>query len=286
MYKGDNMNIQWYPGHMTKAKREMIESMKLVDAVVEMLDARIPRSSRNPDIDTICGSKARIVVLNKSDLADQRVNKRWVNYYNSMGLKCIEVDSITGSGIKNIPAVLNEKFRDRNERLREKGIVSKPIRIMIAGVPNVGKSSLINKMAGKASMKTGDKPGVTKGRQWIKLAGGLELLDTPGILWPKFEDQQVGLHLAFTGAIRDEIMDTAELAIKLIESLKDVAPEALTGRYKVKSIDNEPVDLLSEIASNRGCILKGGIIDTERMSKIILDEFRGGKLGKISLEVP
>lgn len=280
------LNIQWYPGHMTKAKREMIESIKLVDAVIEMLDARIPQSSRNPDIDSICQNKPRIVLLNKSDLADPAANKMWVSHFKSMGLKTIEVDSVSGKGLKSIPASLNEMFKERNERLKSKGIILKPIRIMIAGIPNVGKSSLINRMAGKSIAKTGDKPGVTKGKQWIKLTGGIELLDTPGILWPKFDDETVGLHLAFTGAIRDEIMDTVELSIKLIESLKEAAPLCLAGRYRVKDMSAAPADILHEIAANRGCLLKGGEIDGDRVSKVLLDEFRGGKLGRISLEKP
>lgn len=271
---------------MTKAKREMIESMKLVDAVIEMLDARIPQSSRNPDIDSICQNKPRIVVLNKSDLADPAANSMWVRYFRSIGLKTIEVDSISGKGLKSIPKDLNEMFKERNERLKAKGIILKPIRIMIAGIPNVGKSSLINRMAGKSIAKTGDKPGVTKGRQWIKLSGGIELLDTPGILWPKFDDEVAGLHLAFTGAIKDEIIDTAELSIKLIESFKEAAPSSLTGRYKVKDISAPSDDIFHEIAVHRGCILKGGEIDRDRISKILLDEFRGGKLGRISLEKP
>lgn len=271
---------------MTRARREMIESMKLVDVVAEMLDARIPQSSRNPDIDSICASKPRIVVLNKSDLADPRVNSMWVDHFNSRGLKTIEADSISGKGLKSIPIVLKDMFRERNERLKSRGIISKPIRIMIAGVPNVGKSSFINRMAGKTIAKTGDKPGVTKGRQWIKLTGGIELLDTPGILWPKFDDERVGLHLAFTGAIKDEIIDTVELSTKLIESLKEAAPMSLLERYKVKDINASSDDILYELAVNRGCLLKGGDIDSDRISKILLDEFRGGKLGRISLERP
>jgi ribosome biogenesis GTPase A len=283
---GDIMNIQWYPGHMTKAKREMIESLKLVDAVIELLDARIPKSSRNPDIDSICGNKPRIAVLNKSDLADKAVNKLWVKYFQGLGLNTLEIDSLSGKGIKDIPKVIQEKFKERDERLKAKGIISKPVRVMIVGIPNVGKSSLINRLSGRASAKTGDKPGVTRGKQWIKIIGNLELLDTPGILWPKFEDEEVGLNLAFTGAIRDDIMDIVELSIKLIDRLKVVSPRSLSERYKVKDINNDGVEILDEIALNRGCILQGGVIDTERIAKIILDEYRGGKLGKISLEKP
>jgi len=280
------MNIQWYPGHMTKAKREIIESLKLVDIVIELLDARIPRSSRNPDIDTICGNKQRIVVLNKSDLADSAVNKQWIDYFNNMNLSCLEIDALSGKGTRLIIQKIQEKFKDRNEALKLKGIISKPIRVLIAGVPNVGKSSLINRLAGKASAKTGDKPGVTKGKQWIKIGNNMELLDTPGLLWPKFEDEIVGLNLAFTGAIKDEIMDIVELSIKLIERLKVVSPKSLVERYNILNIEDSDLDILNEMGRRRGCILPGGVIDTERISKILLDEFRSGKLGRISLETP
>ena len=280
------MNIQWYPGHMTKAKREMIESLKLVNIVIELLDARIPKSSRNPDIDSICINKPRIVVLNKADLANSNINNLWVKYFSSIGLSCIEVDSISGKGMKNIASIIQDKFKDKNEALKLKGIISKPVRVLICGIPNVGKSSLINKLAGRASTKTGDKPGVTKGKQWIRINSNMELLDMPGILWPKFEDLEVGLNLAYTGAIKDEIMDTVELAIKLIDKLRIMAPENLFERYKVKNKDADSSDMLNEIAKSRGCILSGGVINVERMSIIMLDEFRGGKVGKISLEKP
>lgn len=280
------MNIQWYPGHMTKAKREMIESLKLVDLVIELLDARIPRSSRNPDIDSICGSKPRIVALNKSDLADKAVNNRWIDYFNSLGLKCIEINSLTGSGVRSIPEIINSMFKERNERLKLKGIISKPVRVMVAGIPNVGKSSLINRLSGKASAKTGDKPGVTRGRQWIRMAGNLELLDTPGILWPKFEDLELGYNLAFTGAIKDEIIDIVELCIMLIRKLIQISPDSLAKRYGISQTNGEPRVILDSIGKNRGCILPGGIIDQERTATIVVDEFRSGKLGKISLETP
>lgn len=280
------MNIQWYPGHMTKAKREIVASVKLVDMVIELLDARIPKSSRNPDIDSICGSKPRIVLLNKSDLADKSVNRKWIDYFNNSGLTCVEVNSLTGSGTRDLVRVIQDKFKDRDERLKLKGIISKPVRVLIAGIPNVGKSSLINRLAGRASAKTGDKPGVTKGKQWIKIGGSLELLDTPGILWPKFEDPEVGMNLAFTGAIRDEIIDTVELSIQLIDKLKTASPDSIVNRYKIKNLEDASSDLIEEIAVNRGCILQGGVKDIERISKIIIDEFRSGKLGKISLEIP
>jgi len=284
--KGDYMNIQWYPGHMTKARREMTESLKLVDIVLELLDARIPRSSRNPDIDAICSNKPRMVILNKSDLADKAVNKQWIAYFGNLKLDCIEVDSLMGKGIRSINDTIHERFKDKNELLKQKGIISKPIRVLIAGIPNVGKSSLINRLAGRASAKTGDKPGVTRGKQWIKIGNNLELLDTPGILWPRFEDEEVGFNLAFTGAIKDEIMDVVELSIKLIDKLKVMVPQNLVERYKIDSIEDSALNLLEKIGGKRGCILPGGIIDTERISKIVLDEFRSGKLGKISLERP
>lgn len=280
------MNIQWYPGHMTKAKREMIDSLKLVDAVIELLDARIPNSSRNPDIDSICGTKPRIVALNKSDLADKMINKLWIRHIEKSGLKCLEVDSISGKGTKDLIRVIRDSFKERDEKLKAKGIISKPIRVMVVGIPNVGKSSLINRLSGRSSTKTGDKPGVTRGKQWIKIMGNMELLDTPGILWPKFEDEQVGLNLAFTGAIRDEIVDMYELSLKLIDRLKVIYPQSLIQRYKVKDVNKDSADILNTIAENRGCMLRGGIIDTDRVSKIIMDEFRSGKLGSISLERP
>jgi ribosome biogenesis GTPase A len=271
---------------MTKARREMAESLKLVDIVVELLDARIPKSSRNPDIDFICSSKPRIVALNKSDLADRMVNRLWKEYFKASGLSCVEIDSLTGKGIKDISVLIKEMFKSRNEALKIKGIISKPVRVLIAGIPNVGKSSLINRLAGKASAKTGDKPGVTRGRQWIRLENNLELLDTPGILWPKFEDEEVGLNLAFTGAIRDEIVDMTELALKLVERLTIVAPESLKQRYKIESLDMQSHELLCEIGRKRGCVLQGSTVDSERISRIIIDEFRAGRLGRISLEKP
>lgn len=280
------MNIQWYPGHMTKAKREILESLKLVDMAIELLDARVPRSSRNPDIDSICSNKPRIVVLNKSDLADKNSNKLWTEYFNGSGLNCLEIDSLSGKGIRNIVDMIENMFKERNAKLRLKGIICKPVRVLIIGIPNVGKSSLINRLSGRASTKTGDRPGITKGRQWIKIGTNLELLDTPGILWPKFEDEEVGINLAITGAIRDEIIDVAELSIKLIEKLKMLSPSCLIERYHVKNIQEDSQYILDEIGRSRGCILKGGIVDTSKISRIVIDEYRSGKLGKITLEKP
>ncbi|KPU43929.1 ribosome biogenesis GTPase A [Oxobacter pfennigii] len=280
------MNIQWYPGHMTKAKRQMAESLKQVELVIELLDARIPKSSKNPDIDSICGNKPRIVLLNKSDLADSNINKQWINYYKNLNLQCLEINSLTGSGQKELTKAINDMFQERNARLKAKGIISKPVRALIAGIPNVGKSSLINRLAGKASTKTGDRPGVTKGKQWIKIGSNLELMDTPGILWPKFEDEEVGFNLAFTGAIRDEIMDIIEISIKFIEKIKLISPDSLKSRYKLDDLEGEEADILDKIGKNRGCIIQGGQVDRERTANIILDEYRGGKLGRISLEMP
>lgn len=280
------MNIQWYPGHMTKAKREILESLKMVDMAIELLDARVPGSSRNPDIDAICSNKPRLVVLNKSDLADKNSNKLWTEYFRNKGLPCLEIDSLSGKGTRNIADVVAVMFKERNERLRLKGIISKPVRVLIIGIPNVGKSSLINRLSGRAITKTGDKPGVTKGRQWIKIGPNLELLDTPGILWPKFEDVEVGINLAITGAIRDEVLDTIELSIMLIDKLKIISPLSISERYKVKNIEADTPDILNEIGKNRGAILSGGVVDTDRISKVIIDEFRAGKLGKITLEKP
>lgn len=280
------MNIQWYPGHMTKARREMTESLKLVELVIELLDARIPISSRNPDIDKICGNKPRLIILNKSDLADDKINKMWIQYFKKMGKDCIEVDSLSGKNVKTIGKIVQDRFEERNRSLKAKGIVSKPIRIMIAGVPNVGKSSLINRLSGRASAKTGDKPGVTRGRQWIKLGSNMELLDTPGILWPKFDDPEVGYNLAFTGAIKDEILDTTELSIKLIDKLVAICPESIISRYKIKDIEKPGIEILEDIGRVRGCMLSRGNIDIDRAASIVLDEFRSGKLGRISLEKP
>jgi ribosome biogenesis GTPase A len=280
------MNIQWYPGHMTKARREMTESLKLVELVIELLDARIPISSRNPDIDKLCGNKPRLIVLNKSDLADDKITKIWIQYFKGIGKDCIEVDSLSGKNVKTIGRVVQDKFKERNKNLKAKGIVSKPIRIMIAGVPNVGKSSLINRLSGRASAKTGDKPGVTRGKQWIKLGSNMELLDTPGILWPKFDDPKVGYNLAFTGAIKDEILDTAELSIKLIDTLIEICPESIVSRYNLKDTKKLAIEILEDIGKVRGCMLPGGNIDIDRAASIVLDEFRSGKLGRISLEKP
>ena len=279
------MSYQWYPGHMTKARRMMQENIKLIDLVIELVDARIPISSRNPDIDELGKGKSRIILLNKSDLADPVWNKKWVEYFAAKGMGVLEINSRTGMGIKSIQGLVQEVCKEKIERDRKRGIVNRPVRAMVVGIPNVGKSTFINSFAGKACAKTGNKPGVTKGKQWIKLNKNIELLDTPGILWPKFEDQQVGLRLALIGSIRDEILNQDEMAIELIEYLKNHYQGILADRYQVDE-NEDKVKILEQIALNRNCKMKGNELDYEKASKIVLEEFRNGKLGKISLETP
>lgn len=279
------MNYQWYPGHMTKAKRMMQENIKLIDLVIELVDARIPFSSRNPDIDELGKNKARIVLLNKSDLADPAWNKKWVSYFQEKGAYVLEINSKTGAGIKNIQALVQEACREKLERDRKRGIVNRPVRAMVVGIPNVGKSTFINSFAGKACAKTGNKPGVTKGKQWIRLNKNLELLDTPGILWPKFEDQTVGMHLAFIGSMNDEVIIIEELACDLLQCLKESYPAAVTGRYGIEWKDTMAATL-EEIARARGCILKGESLDLKKAATVLLDDFRSGRLGRISIEQP
>ena len=279
------MNYQWYPGHMTKAKRMMQENIKLIDLVIELVDARIPFSSRNPDIDTLAAGKSRIVLLNKSDLADAGCNKQWVKYFEEKGIHVLEINAKSGAGVKSINGLVQEACREKIERDRKRGIVNRPVRAMVVGIPNVGKSTFINSFAGKACAKTGNKPGVTKGKQWIKLNKGLELLDTPGILWPKFEDQEVGRHLAFIGSMNDEIIVMEELACDLIAELVKLYPNALKDRFGA-DVSKEPVEILKEIAENRKCYSKGEELDLLKASNILVDDFRSGKLGRISLERP
>ena len=279
------MNIQWYPGHMTKARRMMQENIKLIDIVIELLDARAPLSSRNPDIDSLANNKFRLVILNKSDLADDEVNENWKKYFNDKGINVVSINAKSGSGMKNITAVVQEACKEKIERDRKRGILNRPIRAMIVGIPNVGKSTFINSYAKKACTKVGNKPGVTKGKQWIKINKNIELLDTPGILWPKFEDETVGKHLAFIGSINDEILQKVELTCELIDFLKTDYPGTINGRYGVDE-DNSASDILSEIAKNRGCLMKGNELDYEKAAMIVLDEFRGGVLGRMSVERP
>lgn len=282
------MNIQWYPGHMVKAKRKIQEDLKLVDIVIELLDARIPISSRNPEVDSIVGGKKRIIVLNKSDLADPAVNKRWTGYFSKENTRVILVNSINGNGLKDVLAAAKLLMKEKLDKLKSKGMLVKTVRAVIIGIPNVGKSTFINKLAGKGIAQTGDRPGVTRSKQWIKVSPELELLDTPGILWPKFEDERVGMYLAFTGAIKDEILDVTELARKLAAHLAANFPENLKARYKLDGLDEtgEPLELLKLIGRKRGCMIAGGEIDIQRTSVMLLDEFRGGRLGNITLEKP
>ncbi|KAB3531405.1 ribosome biogenesis GTPase YlqF [Alkaliphilus serpentinus] len=280
------MNINWFPGHMKKTRELLKEQLKLVDVVFELLDARIPFSSKNPEIDQMIGSKPRVVVLNKADLADEGATTKWIHYYKSKNITAIPVNTISGKGLRNVIQQAEEATKEKREALLKKGRRNRAIRIMMVGIPNVGKSSMINQLAGKKSAQTGDRPGVTKGKQWIRLKGNMELLDTPGILWPKFEDQDVAMKLAYTGAIKDEIMDIETLALKLIEVLIPLHMDKLMERYSLKEVPETPLETMNEIARVRGCLIKGGEIDFSRVANIILDEFRGGKIGRITLEYP
>ncbi len=280
-------NINWFPGHMTKTKRMMAENQKLIDVVVEMVDARIPLSSRNPSIDEIFPSKPRILVLNKCDIADDKLTREWEKYFSEKGICVMAVSSTGGKSINGIFDACREILKEKIEHERERGLVNRSVKIMVVGIPNVGKSSLINKLSGRKNAITGDRPGVTRGKQWIRLKNGFELLDTPGILWPKFEDRLVGERLAFTGAIKDDILDIEEIACILMNFLRDNYPESLEMRYKMTNIENlTGYELLTLMGKKRGFVVSGGEIDTERAAKILLDEFRGAKLGKITLEKP
>lgn len=280
------MHFQWYPGHMTKAKRMMQENIKLIDIMVELVDARIPYSSKNPDIDELARNKYRLIVLNKVDMADPAVTAAWENYYHEKGFYVAKVNSRKGSGIKEVKALIEEACKEKRERDRKRGILNRPIRAMVAGIPNVGKSTFINSFAGKACAKTGNKPGVTKGKQWIKINKNVELLDTPGILWPKFEDQLVGLRLALIGSIKEEILNTTEMATEFIAFLQEKYPDVLKERYSVEDLEEKPVDILTHIATIRGCLMKGNQIDIDKAALLILEDFRSTKLGRISLEMP
>lgn len=277
------MNINWYPGHMTKAKRMMQENMTLIDLVIEVVDARIPRSSRNPDLNELAKNKSRIVLLNKSDLADPKSNERWMRYFEEQGCHAMEINAKNGNGVKNIKALVEKACQEKIERDKKRGILNRPIRAMVVGIPNVGKSTFINAFAGKACTKTGNKPGVTKGKQWINVGKRLELLDTPGILWPKFDDEQVGLNLAYVGSVNDEILVLEELCCSLLELIRKKYPEALTKRYSVGE-EGEAPELLARIAESRKCFGKGESLDLAKASGIILDDFRSGKLGRMTLE--
>ena len=270
---------------MTKAKRMMQENVKLIDLIIELVDARIPLSSRNPDIDELGRNKSRIVLLNKSDLADPIYNKQWKDYFESLGAHVLEINSKSGAGIKGINGLVQEACREKIERDKKRGIVNRPVRAMVVGIPNVGKSTFINSFAGKACAKTGNKPGVTKGKQWIRLNKSLELLDTPGILWPKFEDQQVGMRLAFIGSMNDEVIIMEELACDLLKCLNELYPDNVCKRYDIEWKESM-ADMLESIAKNRGCYIKGDNLDLKKAADIVTDDFRSGRLGRITLERP
>ena len=277
------MQFQWYPGHMTKAKRQMQEDIKLVDLVIELVDARIPVSSRNPDIDTLGKGKARLILLNKSDLADERKNEGWTEFFKKKGYYVVRMDARNKGSMKQVSAIIAEACKEKAERDLRRGIKNRPVRAMVVGIPNVGKSTFINTFAGKACAKTGNKPGVTKGKQWIRLNKGLELLDTPGILWPKFEDQQVGMRLAFIGSMNDEILIPDELACDLIGAIKELYPKALQERYEADPA-GKPIEILEAVAESRKCYAKGEQLDLGKAAGILIDDFRSGKLGRITLE--
>ena len=278
------MNIQWYPGHMTKARRAMQEDIKLIDLVIELVDARVPFSSRNPDIDKLAAGKARMVLLNKADLADETETRKWAQMFEDMGIHVVKIDARNKGTLKQVQTAQQEACKEKIERDSRRGILNRPIRTMVVGIPNVGKSTFINSFAGKACAKTGNKPGVTKGNQWIRLNKTLELLDTPGILWPRFEDQQVGLHLALIGSINDQILNKDELACELISLLEKDYPQVIKERFGIENVEEDRVKVLEEIARSRACLMKGGELDLARASALLLDDFRAGKLGHISLE--
>ncbi|AIY79379.1 ribosome biogenesis GTPase YlqF [Clostridium botulinum] len=280
------MAINWFPGHMKKTQREIKENLKLVDAVIEIRDARIPRSSANPDIDSLLQGKPRIILLNKSDLTEGKVTKEWIKHLTKDDVKVLEVNCLKGDGLKAIKPMLLSLLKEKHDRLRAKGMVNITTRVMVVGIPNVGKSTFINKMARNSIAKTGDRPGVTKSKQWIKTSIGIELLDTPGVLWPRFEDEETALNLAFTGAIKDEIMDIEELSYKLVERLQSFYKDNLKERYKIDEVSEDPLETLNAIAKKRGTLVSGGEINYNRIAVILLDEFRAGRIGKISLERP
>lgn len=279
------MILQWYPGHMTKAKRQMQEDLKLIDLIIELIDARVPLSSRNPDIDQMGQNKSRLILLNKSDLADDAMNEAWTAYFQKKGFYVLKVNSKSGAGLKAIQGIVQEACKEKIERDRRRGIKNRPIRAMVVGIPNVGKSTFINSYAGKACAKTGNKPGVTKGKQWIRLNKNLELLDTPGILWPKFEDQEVGKRLAYIGSIKDEILNLEELALELLDYIRNQYPGYLQERYEIEE-QGTPLSMLEDIARVRKCIQRGEELDYAKTAALLMEDFRSGKLGRITLEQP
>ena len=288
-------NIQWYPGHMTKTRRMMEENISLVDIVIELVDARIPYSSKNPDLDTLAKNKHRILLLNKCDLADERATDIWQEYFEKQGFRVIRINALKGNGLGEVTETARSLMKEKIEKLKARGRINVPIRSMIVGIPNVGKSTFINKYVGKVTAKTGDKPGVTRGKQWIKLKKDFELLDTPGILWPKFDDQSVGMNLAYTGAVKDDILDVETLGCHLMAYLGEHYPDALKTAYKLSALPEREAEendiaygyrLLEAAGKKRGFLISGGEVDTERMAKILLDEFRSAKLGRFTLELP
>lgn len=283
----NSMNIQWYPGHMTKTRRMMEEDLKLVDAVCEILDARIPISSRNPDIDAICGKKPRMVILNRIDMADADLVSRWSNYFKGKGMAVIRTDCKSRKGINTFAPAVRQLLAEKLQRYAEKGQVGRPLKLMVVGIPNVGKSTFINQIAGRKGAKAENRPGVTRGKQWVNVDGGLLLLDTPGILWPKFDDPEVGMRLAYTGAVKEDVIDTETLACHFIALLAKYYPQTLSERYKLEAPEGaDGYDLLQLAGKKRGYLVSGGEVNTERMAKALMDDYRSGKLGKLTLESP
>ena len=283
------MVVQWFPGHMAKTRKLITESLKLVDVVIELVDARLPLSSRNPEIDRIVGNKPRVLILNKSDIADSSANEKWIRFFEKKGICVIAADSLSGKGLKNLDDAVEKVLADKFAREQEKGMMRRAVKMLVVGIPNVGKSSFINRLSGRAAAKVGDRPGVTTAKQWIRTSGKYELLDTPGILWPQFEDPEVGKRIAFTGGIKDEIMDVEELSFYLIGFLRENYEEMLYSRFKIEKEEAEFLDdyeLLELIGKKRGCIVSGGNIDTLRAANLVLDEFRAAKIGRITLELP
>ena len=287
MEQQNSMNIQWYPGHMTKTRRMMEEDLKLVDAVCEILDARIPISSRNPDIDAICGKKPRMVILNRIDMADADLVSRWSNYFKGKGMAVIRTDCKSRRGINTFEPAVRQLLAEKLQRYAEKGQVGRPLKLMVVGIPNVGKSTFINQIAGRKGAKAENRPGVTRGKQWVNVDGGLLLLDTPGILWPKFDDPEVGMRLAYTGAVKEDVIDTETLACHFIALLAKYYPQTLSERYKLEAPeDADGYELLQLAGKKRGYLVSGGEVNAERMAKALMDDYRSGKLGKLTLESP
>ena len=290
MADNQKQTVQWFPGHMAKTRRLIKESLSMVDAVTELLDARIPMSSRNPELDELTNKKPRIVLLNKCDMADDNITRQWIEYFREQGQYALPVDCRSGKGLNKYHDLVRTVLADKIRSNEEKGMPGKALRMMVVGIPNTGKSSFINRMAGKNRAKVADKPGVTRHNQWFAIGGGIELLDTPGVLWPKFDDPVVGDRLAFIGSVKDEVLDSETMAVRLIEVLRDGYEDKLTSRFKLKNIDDlhevMPWEILEEIARERGMLIRGGEVNTERASIMLLDEYRGGKMGKISFERP